>query len=148
MYDTPKHQYLMLSKRPELSSAMYFRCRQGPQPDSLWYGTSASTQDEFDVRVGNLLTMTTKRTVVSLEPMMGPVDMSEFISLLDWVIVGGISPGRPLHETHKPWLRSIIEQCKEHGVPLLYKHSGSELPCVDGVRYEGNPLRKDKEDGS
>jgi len=43
---------------------------------------------------------------------------------LDWVIVGGESgPGaRPMHPE---WVRSLVEQCREVGIPVFVKQMGS-----------------------
>ncbi len=70
---------------------------------------------------------------------------------IDFVAVGGKTPGKPLHEdwagehdeelpSANDALRSLRDQCLEAGVLLHYK-AGSDNPPLDGVVYdEGVPL--------
>jgi protein gp37 len=76
---------------------------------------------------------------ISIEPILGPVDLREFLEIdrvpggewersgwrpaLDWVIVGGeTGPGaRPV----KPgWVRTLRDQCLWAGVPFFFKSWG------------------------
>jgi hypothetical protein len=84
---------------------------------------------------------------VSLEPLLGPINLREaaahddfFTDVLDtpdpsrrvsWVIVGGESgPGaRPMDLT---WVRSILAQCREAGVAPFVKQLGAR-PVIDAV---------------
>lgn len=148
MYRTPQHQYLILTKRPDLLPDMLVR----EMPSNLWLGISATNQDEYERRVSDLLAIVDppQRIVVSLEPLLAPVDLGEYIQYLSWVIVGAVSPGKPLGESHPEWLQQVIDQCGQYFVPVFYKHSGDKLPAFGSWYqrgelipryYNANPMR-------
>jgi protein gp37 len=60
---------------------------------------------------------------LSIEPMLGAIDLSGWLGQLDWVICGGESGGhaRPMHPD---WPRSLRDQCALAGVPFLFKQWG------------------------
>ena len=88
---------------------------------------------------------------ISAEPLLGPVDIGDYIChvpitlrgrpidvrpLLDWVIVGGESgPGaRPM----KPeWVESIRRQCRAAKVPFFFKQWGGVRKHVAGRTLNG-----------
>lgn len=98
-----------------------------PLPN-VWMGVSAERQAEADERIPDLLATPAAVRFVSVEPMLGPVDLTEWLHdsdcdiategfcictcrdlrepRLDWVIAGGESgPGaRPMHPD---WARAI-----------------------------------------
>lgn len=104
---------------------------------------SAETQREADERIPELLATPAARRGVSLEPLLGPIDLERsrpgpdldqsggqkicqpwlIQSGIDWVIVGGESgPGaRPMHPD---WARSLRDQCTAAGVPFMFKQWG------------------------
>lgn len=114
----------------------------------VWLGVSVEDQKAADERIPHLLATPAAVRFVSVEPLLGPVDLRciqherefEVDALtgdhgvyrplrgrsgrkLDWVIVGGESgPGaRPMHPD---WVRSIRDQCQEAGVPFFFKQWG------------------------
>jgi protein gp37 len=103
-------------------------------------GVSVCDQDTADKFIPILLETPAARRAVSIEPMLGPVDLTYFLPLqyeagiagpevcgrlpgLDWVIVGGeTGPGaRPMHPD---WARSLRDQCEAAGVPFFFKQWG------------------------
>ena len=134
-----RHQtFVVCTKRPERfvpalydeESRWYFG--GGDYLPNVWHLTSCENQEWFDKRVPHLLKFKAEGcgawTVgVSLEPLLGPIDLSEYIDRLAWVIVGGESgPGaRPMHPD---WVRSIRDQCQAAGVPFLFKQWGAWVP--------------------
>jgi len=157
MNETPQHQYLLLTKRPHMLPHEFRANFRSNRPGNLWLGTSVTNQEEFDRRVGDLMTCkpllsSPKRMVLSIEPMLGPVDISEFAPYLSWVIVGSKSPGKWLHDDGEKhdWLFDLINQCEKYNVPLLYKHGGKALasdyndcPFIDyyGQQLVQNPMQ-------
>jgi len=59
--------------------------------DNVWLGTSCENQTTFNERVPSLLACPASIHWVSLEPLLGPIDLSIHIDHLDWVVVGGES---------------------------------------------------------
>ncbi|WP_365817102.1 DUF5131 family protein [Desulfovibrio sp.] len=78
---------------------------------------------------------------LSVEPMLGPVDLSRFLPWLNWVICGGESgPGaRPMHPD---WVRLLRDQCANAGVPFYFKGWGGTKkvpPLLDGREWREFP---------
>ncbi|MFN3323438.1 MAG: DUF5131 family protein [Bryobacteraceae bacterium] len=91
---------------------------------------------------------------LSMEPLLGPVDIGPFIGVkprrlsiewhgplltrgIDWVIVGGES-GPNARPMHPDWVRAIRDECANAGVPFFFKQWGEWLPAdqfgADGDR--------------
>lgn len=126
-----------------------------PLPN-VWLGVSAEDQKRADERVPRLLETPAAVRFVSLEPLLGPIDMFAFIRGeirdkalgvligdtgrrlpgIDWVIVGGESgPGARLADL--AYTRAIIEQCKAAGVAVFHKQAGANVLDSD---YGLHPL--------
>jgi len=157
---TPDLDWLMLTKRignvvPMLSEIA--RAAGGvraidlwPRPN-VWLGATITSQAEADRDIRRLLSVPARVRFLSMEPLLGPVNLTdvpgpesghghhEFSPIItinalkradwqqphiDWVIVGGESgPGaRPMHPD---WARSLRDQCAAAGVPFLFKQWGN-----------------------
>lgn len=114
---------------------------------NIWLGVTAENQARADERIPILLQIPAAVRFVSVEPMLGPVDLSlsdgvdlsmsvgtglkpgksYLINSLDWVICGGeTGPGaRPMHPD---WVRSLRDQCQAAGVPFFFKSWGEWAP--------------------
>lgn len=156
MVHTKLHQFLILTKRPirmkeflEKFYGQFFERIEFMTPDNIWLGVSVENQKRADERIPILLQIPAKVRFVSVEPMLGPVDLARIKlsqhttfdclatyaysnpnhvpyqgNRLDWVILGGeTGPGaRPMHPD---WARSVRDQCQEAGVPFFFKNMGS-----------------------
>lgn len=118
------------------------RARSWPLPN-VWLGTSVEDQATADARIPHLLAAPAAVRFLSAEPLLGPVDLTEWLHdshcpirsegvcicceprevSLDWVIVGGES-GRHARPMHLSWARSIKDQCAEAGVACFVKQLG------------------------
>ena len=127
----PQHTFLFVTKRPEeMRQTMNFILRN-PLPN-LWLGVTVCNQQEADEKIPVLMLTPAAKRFVSIEPMLGPIDLcrKEFLGpwldapfgakCLDWVICGGeTGPGaRPMHPD---WARRLRDQCREAGVPFFFK---------------------------
>ena len=83
---------------------------------------------------------------ISLEPMLGPVDISRWIGkgrrYLDWVIIGGES-GPNARPCSQGWITDVIAQCTEERVPVFVKQLGAnsnglQTANPDPVRWAFN----------
>jgi len=94
-----------------------------PLPN-VWHGCSAEDQQRYDQRRHWLDNTPAAVRFWSIEPMLGPIDMSIQHVKPDLVIVGGESGGgsRPMHPD---WARQIRDQCAAAGVPFFFKQWGS-----------------------
>ncbi|KGW80113.1 phage Gp37/Gp68 family protein [Burkholderia pseudomallei MSHR2990] len=161
---TPNLNWLLLTKRignagdmivdallqqPGLSAAAPW-----PWPN-VWLGATIVNQEEADRDIPKLLAVPARVRFLSMEPLLGPVDLASSGALwsdmngnivdapsrglrgVDWVIAGGESgPGaRPMHPA---WARSLRDQCATASVPFLFKQWGEW--CPRGPESMGYPL--------
>lgn len=96
-------------------------------------------------RIDHLLATPAQRRFLSCEPLLGPLDIEDYLSTggIHWVIVGGESGprSRPMQEE---WVRSLKEQCERHNVPFFFKQWGGTNKkktgrLLDGVEYTQFP---------
>jgi protein gp37 len=134
---TPQHTYLMLSKKPDELGYKFAIAAHDVQ-ENLWVGTTI-TRERDKWRANHMESWREsagwKHLFVSLEPSLGYVDLSTLIYDPEYVIVGGETPGRPLHEIGPEGLRMIIKHCKRANIPLHYKHAGTN-PEFEGKVYD------------
>lgn len=155
IHATPNLDWLLLTKRPE--NIMRFWPPLGnsdltvPVRDMLirknvWLGVSVENQQAADERIPHLLRTPAAVRFLSVEPLLGPVDLKAFFACPHcdactstgwypgepkpcvcgkmWVIIGGES-GPNSRPCNIDWIRSIVEQCKTAGVACFVKQLGS-----------------------
>lgn len=142
MYETSQHVFFVLTKRPERMLEYMTRPPLIDEPrllpmEHVWLGVTAENQEQADKRIPILLQIPAAKRYVSVEPMLGPVDLriaafngaDSFTSLegIDWVICGGES-GSGARPMHPDWARELRDQCKEAGVPFFFKQWGEWYP--------------------
>jgi protein gp37 len=129
------------------------KCRDFAWPlPNVWLGVSAERQQEADERIPHLLQTPAAVRFVSLEPLLGPINLDPIncgggilwnalgrtkggeIGCLDWVIVGGES-GRNARPMQIEWAESIRDQCRAVAVACFIKQLGAE-PTVAGHPLE------------
>jgi protein gp37 len=105
-----------------------------PLPN-VWIGTSVENQKAADERIPHLLKTPAAVRFLSMEPLLGPVDLQPIINKYgefknnqgincDWVIIGGES-GKNARPCNVEWIRDILHQCTMAGVPCFVKQLGS-----------------------
>lgn len=116
---------------------------QFPLPN-VWLGVTVENQETANERIPLLLQTPAAVRWVSMEPLLGPVDLlatpaGDILcrcegclkmtpdTRLDWVVVGGES-GTNARPMHPDWVRSLRDQCKDAGVPILFKQWGEFAP--------------------
>lgn len=139
---TPNLDWLLLTKRIGNVGSMLEQLAHGSDPDlslrdmmplpNVWIGVTITNQAEADRDISKLLAVAARVHFLSMEPLLGPVDIVPYIhcdvgNAVDWVIVGGESgPGaRPMHPD---WARGLRDQCEAAGVPFLFKQWGEWKP--------------------
>jgi protein gp37 len=146
--------------------------RRWPLPN-VWAGASVEDQPTADERIPHLRATPAAVHFISLEPMLGPVDLEYPVSLwpdgparccsghecgcmgmptdppliwgIDQVIVGGES-GPNARPMHPDWARDIRDQCAAAGVPFLFKQWGEWFPYgeIDASGQENSVTRGER----
>jgi len=129
MDSTPQHTHLVLTKRPENVRRMWPLHSSNGNPihgGNVWLGTSIATQADADCNIPALLKCRglAAKLFVSAEPLLEAVDLSPWLSRLDWLIVGGES-GPRARPCDVGWIRSLVAECRAAGVPCFVKQFGS-----------------------
>jgi len=172
-----QHTFQVLTKRPERRREFFAWYKTAGLPtglwDNVWEGISAEDQQTLDKRLPHLLATRAAVRFLSLEPLLGPIDLTrcdhragEFIDVLhgqrtnhgdatyedcptiDWVIVGGES-GPKARPMNPEWARSIRDQCVAASVPFFFKQWGEWAPTdSDDSRFDGKDcVQVAEEDG-
>ena len=139
---TPNLCWLLLSKRPENVIDMVPRWWMpdipsevgGGWPANVWIGATVEDQRRADERIPYLLRIPAPVRFLSVEPLLGPVDLElheidiamelgpweNVQGRLDWVITGSES-GPHRRPTDLAWVRSLRNQCQVARVPFFCK---------------------------
>jgi len=136
---------------------------------NLWLGVTAENQEMADLRIPVLLRIPARVRFVSIEPMIGPVDLASpgYLRMdgchtladgqsfpdiclacggsgsprVDWVIVGGES-GPGWREIRYEWLIDIQRQCSEARVAFFFKQWAGLRVRPDGAILHGKHWRE------
>jgi protein gp37 len=164
---TPNLDWLLLTKRPENVLQMIPQCGfptvgvpgtlgRYCLPDNVWIGTTVENQEMANERIPHLLRIFAKVRFLSVEPQLGPIELSNISGWKDpakwlgkpilggtdgihWVICGGESGGeaRPFQIE---WARSLREQCAAMKVSFFMKQMGSNPTCKSPPILGGEKL--------
>jgi protein gp37 len=131
--DTPNLDWLLLTKRPEHVRKLVPWGDAWPQ--NVWLGATAENQRWLDKRMAVLTRLPARVLFLSCEPLLGPLDLAQWIAGarrgehrgIDWVIGGGES-GHHARPMHPEWLSALRDQCVEAGIRFLFKQWGNWRP--------------------
>ena len=156
MAATPQHRYQVLTKRPgrmlnwlmrsDIVQLVETEMRQrdmfaviGEWPlPNVWIGVSVEDQRRANERIPILLRCPAAMRFLSMEPLLGPVDLDMVLRAtaevagLDWIIAGGES-GDEARPMHPDWVRGLRNTCATAGIPFFFKQLG-EWSWVRSVR--------------
>ena len=170
----PQHTFQILTKRPERMHEFFTDWVPNPfmlqfgELSNLWLGVTAENQEQADKRILVLLDIPAAKRFVSIEPMLGPIDISEYLHescctseirqnegcicaynlddiptevRVDQVILGGeTGPGaRPMHPA---WVIQIRDQCIGSNVPFFFKSQGGKDKAnhlIEGKEWKEMP---------
>jgi len=138
----PHHRYLLLTKRWERMSGMVLPMLEhlGANGDPVWWGFSAWDNDSAK-RVAEIVRnrfMQCDQVWLSLEPLLGPVDLGEDMGLFNFV-VAGCESGPGARHTPCQWLRDVSTQCQLAGVPCYIKQASGEPGESRVIRFPPQP---------
>ena len=148
------HTFLILTKRPKRMREFvsHLEAKTGLSLRSfrnIWLGVTVENQDEM-WRVEELLKIPGAKHWVSLEPMLGPIDIAWAVQgwhaetgtapdgsciqiqvqdpSLDWVVLGG-ETGPGARPCRPDWARRVRDDCSAAGVDFWFKGWGAWLPA-------------------
>lgn len=98
---------------------------------NVWLGTSVEDQKAADLRLPYLTQVPAAIRFLSVEPLLSEVNLSAYLSKIDWIIVGGES-GAKARPMHPDWVRSLRDQAKTAGTAFFFKQWGEWLPVEHG----------------
>ena len=133
---TPWLTWLLLTKRPEnMRRLVGEKINTVTElPRNIMLGVSAGTQETYRqmwprmAGIGHGLDIP---TFVSLEPLLGPINLGVIYSynstviMPDWIIIGGES-GPKARPVEVRWMLDLVKQAKEHDVPIFVKQMGTD----------------------
>ena len=155
--DTPKLDWLLLTKRIGNAKTMSSVNRDGrvwPLPN-VWLGATVVNQEEADRDIPKLLAVPAAKRFLSIEPMLGPVDLNYVRqriqaqrsqlaraingeTWLDWVIAGSESGSGARRDPNMvSWVASLRDQCVNAGVAFLWKQDVIDGKKIGAPQLEG-----------
>jgi len=156
---TPNLDWLLLTKRIGKAVNMLGDYPTIPLLPNIWLGITICNQAEADRDVPKLLRVPAAVRFLSIEPMLGPVDLTRVMrrenewtfcdnvlsgfrahkcgghtdprNAVNWVITGGES-GSHARPSNPQWFRGIRDQCAAAGVAHLHKQNGEWVSVSEG----------------
>ena len=157
---TPHLDWLLLTKRPQnIRKMLPADWDDGYDYSNVWLGTTVANQDEADRNIPHLLQIACRVRFLSIEPMLGPINLTS-LSVSgptkggDWIdamrgergcnatgcivddelasinwVIAGGESGPKARPSHPDWFRSLRDQCAAAGVPFLFKQWGEFAPA-------------------
>ncbi|OYW38271.1 MAG: hypothetical protein B7Z35_07820 [Hydrogenophilales bacterium 12-61-10] len=137
--DTTK--YVIWTKRAErMANFMEHRYPQGV-PAYLACGVSVENQALADERLPHLLRVQGYRFVM-IEPMLGPIDLSQYADV-HWVVLGSETGTDRVRPMNLDWARQVRDLTKAHNLPFFLKQVGSShkhpVRTLDGRTWDEFP---------
>lgn len=152
---TPHLTYQILTKRPENI--------EGRLPedwlhfDNVWLGVTAEDNNLAFERVKSLFYIPCKTRFISVEPMLGPIDLENVITginfffqmegRIDWVICGGES-GAGFREMQTYWAEELKDACDLMRIPFFMKQMSGfnpkKIPIPEHVNVKEFPRIKEE----
>lgn len=116
---SPQHRYLFLTKNParylELDKVALL-----PHRDNFWYGSTVpdETSQAMCPKTEGI------NAFWSLEPLLGPVDITKGEGMPQWIILGAMTgPGSAKRQPQREWVEDIVTAVNGAGIPVFMKDS-------------------------
>lgn len=126
-----RHIFQVLTKRSRRLRSLADRL---PWPPNVWIGVTVENADVMD-RIVDLRSVPAAVRFISCEPLLGPLENIP-LDGIHWVIVGGES-GPGARAMKAEWVRSILSQCRQAGIPFFFKQWGGTQKRRNGRMLDG-----------
>lgn len=120
MEENPQHNYLFLSKRPQLIYEYW------PQlcKSNIWCGATGTEHQSTNEAIYCLDGIRGRNTFLSLEPLLNEVQFAKGIENINWIILGSETGHRKNKVIPKiEWIMRIVSECEKHKIPVFMKDS-------------------------
>lgn len=134
--ETPALDWLLLTKRPQLMSAL-LPPDWGAGYENVWLGTTVENQEEAERRIPHLTAVPAVVRFLSAEPLLGPIDPN--LTGIDWVIAGGES-GWGRRPMDPGWVRALRDQCAATGTAFFMKQMDKVIPIPPDLMVRQFPV--------
>lgn len=130
--ETPFLTWQLLTKRPQNMRAMTPARWKDGWPSNIWAGTTTENQETFDARWSFLSDVPAAIRFVSIEPMVGPVELrTVHAPAPQWAIFGGES-GAHRTELDMVNLKNAIGSARDVGAAIFVKQDSGPYPGKQG----------------
>jgi protein gp37 len=134
--DNPQHTFLVLTKRIKRATDWNLSTLK-----NLWLGYSASTQTDLIKGVDDLFRTNARIKWLSLEPLIGSIDLFSANCInIDWIVVG-VESGNKRRPCYLTWIREIVKDCKENDIPVWVKQLEIKDVVTDNINDFPEDLR-------
>ncbi len=131
--DNPHLIFQILTKRPQ---NIKDRLPADWPLKNVWLGVTAENQEMADIRLPILQKIPAVIRFVSVEPMLGPVTLSDYD--LDWIICGGES-GPRARDMKPEWALALKDQCVKKGTAFFMKQMARKQPIPEYLKLRQFP---------
>ena len=135
----PDLEFLILTKRVD-RFLVSLPSDWGDGYSNVNIGCSVENQAMADYRLPLFLSHPIKRRFIACAPLLGPIDLTAYLTGVEHVSVGG-ETSRDARECDYDWVLSIREQCVAAGITFWFKNTGSRFKR-DGVVQKINPYKQ------
>lgn len=169
----PHHTFMFLTKRPARMKTMLADIGEKlpslASLPNLWLGVTAENQQRADERIPVLLGIPAAKRFVSIEPMLGPIDLRRvqwpgrhrvdvlrggywedrdvffkgFVNHSDMnkldLVIVGAETGPGKRPMDPVWALDIRDQCEAAEVPFFFKKDSEGGSTLDGREYREIP---------
>jgi protein gp37 len=136
LYNTPRHSYQLLTKRPErlLQWTQRKAAASGWPVDEIWprwawLGTSIEN-DHFSYRADILRDTPAATRWISAEPLLGPLPSLDLTNI-DWLVIGGES-GPKARPMDPGWVDDLVERADREATAVFVKQASGLRPGQQG----------------
>ena len=137
----PDLEFLILTKRIERFEAG-LPSDWGEGYDNVNIGCTVENQAAADERLPKFLGYPIKRRFIACSPLLGPIDLSPYLSGVEHVTVTG-EAGREGRVCDYDWVLALRGQCAAAGITFWFKATGSSFRRGGSVQ-KVNPFNQGK----
>lgn len=147
IYENTQHNYLFLTKRPELAPTSTYKYNGifNKHSDNIWFGVSINTQADIEKNAKQINNIQ-GNVFLSIEPLHSEIHLNKIdigdvildytkqmgyylgggqkINIPKWIIIGAETGNRKNKIIpQKEWIDNIVNVCKQNNTPIFMKDS-------------------------